>query len=85
MSQSLHLVSVQGNISQLTEKGAAMLLSFIELMNKYYAQVRMLLALRNQNNFDGQFFVHLHTYGLHYHIISFRGSVFYRNYFTDVL
>lgn len=66
MSQSLHLVSVQGNISRFTEKGAAMLLGFRELMNKHYAWVRMLLALRNQNNFVGHFFIHLYTNGLHY-------------------
>lgn len=88
ISQSLHLVSVQGNISQLTEQEAAILLSFIEFINKHYAQVRMLLlALRNQNDFDGHFFIHLHTDGLEVYnfIISFRGSVFYRNYFTNVL
>lgn len=33
---------------------------------KHYARVRMLLALRNQNDFDGHFFIHLHTNGLHY-------------------
>lgn len=52
ISQSLHLVSVQSNISQLTEKGAAMLLSFIELTNKHYARDRMLLALRNMTLMD---------------------------------
>lgn len=48
-------------------------------MNKHYARGRMLLALRNQNDFDGHFFVHLHTNGLHY-----RTSHFEVLYFTEI-